>query len=480
MNTDEIQKYVQGRYIGPTEAVWRLFEYSTHKESPTVMHLSIQLLGEQPVYFAEWVDANTLRIQMETARTTLMACFKYNADNEDGRKYLYQEFPAHYTYDAKEKTWHIRKQQPAIGRIYHCNPFMGEKYYLCLLLTTVRGPQSFEHLRIVHGIQYPTFTSACIALGLLADDNEWVQCFTEAIIFVSGHGLCSLFVTALLYGNITDPTILWNTFAEGICDDLKSYLSLHPDIVLQPDLPDIHLDYDLHLLQTALAQYGKRLTDFHMPTALGEWERTAGNSLITEELRWNRDNEAVLARERILQLNLDQKTVFDTVIFTVEKAEPKVFFLQEPAGTGKTHVYKTICNYLQAQGKIVLCCTSFGIAALLLPVGRTSHSRFKIPLDITESSTCNISHNTQLTKLITKTDLIIWDEVPMQHKYYFEVVSGSLNDLRGTGQNTLFGNIPVLLGGDFAQILPVVRRGNRAQTVTACLQQSHMWRYLTV
>lgn len=40
----------------------------------------------------------------------------------------------------------------------------------------------------------------------------------------------------------------------------------------------------------------------------------------------------------------------------------------------------------------VLCCASFGIAALLLPGGRTSHSRFKIPLEITESSMCNI-HN---------------------------------------------------------------------------------------
>ena len=44
----------------------------------------------------------------------------------------------------------------------------------------------------------------------------------------------------------------------------------------------------------------------------------------------------------------------------------------------------------------------------------------------------------------------------------------------------MYSNILVLLGGDFAQILPVVRRGNRAQTVAACLQQSYIWRYLTV
>ena len=68
----------------------------------------------------------------------------------------------------------------------------------------------------------------------------------------------------------------------------------------------------------------------------------------------------------------------------------------------------------------------------------------------------------------------------MQHKYCFEAVSRSLNDLRGTSHDSLFGNIPILLGGDVAQILPVVCRGNRAQTVAACIQQSFIWRHLTV
>ena len=322
--------------------------------------------------------------------------------------------------------------------------------------------------------------SACITLGILADDNEWIQCFTEAIIFASGQGLRSIFVTALLHGDITDPAELWNTFAESICDDLKHYLSLHPEFILQPNLLNIHLDYGLHLVQTALAQYGKCLNDYHLPLPVGGWERTYGNSLIAEELDWNRESEGVLARARIQQLNTEQKIAFDTIINSIEQVQPKVFFLQGPAGTGKTHVYNTICNYLRAQGKIVLCCASSGIAALLLPGGRTSHSRFKIPLAITESSTCNISHKTQLGELLTKTDLIIWDEVPMQHKYCFEAVSRTLNDLCGTGPDSLFGNIPILLGSDFAQILPVVRRGNRSQTVAACIQKSFIWHHLTV
>ena len=93
--------------------------------------------------------------------------------------------------------------------------------------------------------------------------------------------------------------------------------------------------------------------------------------------------------------------------------------MQGPAGTGKTFLYKLLCSYFRSKGKIVLCVASSGIAALLLPGGRTSHSRFKIPIMIHESSTCAISPNTRPGGLIKKISLIIWDEVPMQHKYCF-------------------------------------------------------------
>jgi len=48
---DEIKRYLHGRYIGRTEAVWRLFEYSTHGEEPPVMHLQLHLPDQHPIYF---------------------------------------------------------------------------------------------------------------------------------------------------------------------------------------------------------------------------------------------------------------------------------------------------------------------------------------------------------------------------------------------------------------------------------------------
>lgn len=87
----------------------------------------------------------------------------------------------------------------------------------------------------------------------------------------------------------------------------------------------------------------------------------------------------------------------------------------------------------------------------------------------------SITKQSTLAQTLRGTDLIIWDEVPMQHKYCFEVVHRLFVDLRSVTDDALFGGVPIILGGDFAQILPVVPHGSRADIVTACLQKSFIW-----
>lgn len=96
---DEVQRYLQGRYIGPTEAFWPLFEFRMHEDSLSVIHLAIHLPGEQPVYFNPEESTDHLHTQMESARSALIAFFDYNTSNSDERQYLYQDFPIYYTYN---------------------------------------------------------------------------------------------------------------------------------------------------------------------------------------------------------------------------------------------------------------------------------------------------------------------------------------------------------------------------------------------
>ncbi len=70
---------------------------------------------------------------------------------------------------------------------------------------------------------------------------------------------------------------------------------------------------------------------------------------------------------------------------------------------------------------------SSGIAALLLNGGRTTHSRFKIPVQgLNSMSTCYISRDSELVALLQAAALIVWDEVVMMHRHVFEVVNRSL------------------------------------------------------
>lgn len=287
--------------------------------------------------------------------------------------------------------------------------------------------------------------------------------------------MLTLFVTALLFGSVCNPLELWNKFKENICDDLKYYLEKHNLTHLGAGNSDAHIDYGLYLISQMLADSNKSLAQFQLPSSVISWNQDNGNPLLAEEYNYNTEVQAILHNTLLAQMNIQQKHCFDKIISSLNEPTTAQFFLQGPAGTGKTFLYRAICSYIRQQGKVVLCVASSGIAAQLLPGGRTSHSRFKIPLHLNESSICAISSNSQLADLIRSTSLIIWDEVPMQHKYCFEAVNRTLNDIRNTSDNAVFGNIPVILGGDFAQILPVVPRGNRAAIVRACIQQSYLW-----
>ena len=116
-------------------------------------------------------------------------------------------------------------------------------------------------------------------------------------------------------------------------------------------------------------------------------------------------------------------------------------------GTGKTFLYRILCKHFRAQGRIVICVSSSGIAAELFPGGRTSHSRFQIPLMLIEKSMTMITGDSNTAELICQAGLIIWDEVPMQSKYCFEAVHWSLCDIC-SNRNHLFGGLPAFLGGN--------------------------------
>ncbi|XP_057747990.1 uncharacterized protein LOC130967191 [Arachis stenosperma] len=183
-------------------------------------------------------------------------------------------------------------------------------------------------------------------------------------------------------------------------------------------------------------------------------------------------------------MTTEQKNVYDTIINSVDRGEGGLYFLYGYGGTGKTFIWQTLAAFLHLRGQIVLTVASSSIASLLIPGGRTAHSRFAIPLIVDQFSTCNIRQGSQLAELIVKSKLIIWDEAPIVNKFCFEALDCTMRDLlkivNSNSKNLPFCSKTVVFGGDFRQILPVIPKGSRQDVVNAIINSSYLWDHCKV
>ncbi|KZT57840.1 hypothetical protein CALCODRAFT_540865, partial [Calocera cornea HHB12733] len=212
----------------------------------------------------------------------------------------------------------------------------------------------------------------------------------------------------LQHCNPTEPGLLWTRFKDHICDDLLHQLRRRNPASTQADA----LDYGLYLIDKLLRTQGSSLADDkfngEFPPFRTNWDLLLAehqNRFIAEQLEYDRFELAEEAEGMKDQMNDEQQAAFNAIIQHANHGG--LFWLQGPGGTGKTFVYKAVCAELRAQGKIVLCVASSGIAALLLPGGRTAHSTFKIPIPCHDSSTCTISKNSLLADMLCQASLII-------------------------------------------------------------------------
>ncbi|XP_020972585.1 uncharacterized protein LOC107627278 [Arachis ipaensis] len=208
------------------------------------------------------------------------------------------------------------------------------------------------------------------------------------------------------------------------------------------------------------------------------------NKLIEEELAYDTNeltNTNLYTEQKITH---EQKLVFDEILNAVITDSGGFYFLYGHGGCGKTFIWNGLSSAIRVRGNIVLNVASSEIASLLLPGGRTAHSRFSIPITITDEFTCNIKHGSLKAELLIQSSLIIWDEAPMLNKMCFEALDRTLRDLMSvTNQyktHQPFGGKVIVLGGDFRQILPVILKGNRHDILTSAINSSHLWLFCKI
>ena len=400
---------------------------------------------------------NVISIE-SSSRTMLTEYFTMNSIDPYARNFLYKEFPEFYTWQRNHKTWRQRTKRIQIGRLVAALPAEGERYYLRILLNHVRGATSFDDLRTIDGVVFSTFREATERRGLIEADDSISDCLTEAATFQMPYALRRLFATVLAFCEVTNVRALWNNHFEAMSDDFRRE-NISDEAIEKLVLGDIR--YFLYSV-------GKDIKTFDLPDLLDADDL---DSLEAREL--SEEMSIEVAKEDLeLQatLNNEQQLALDEIMDHVLNQKGKVFFIDGPGGTGKTYLYKALLAKVRSMGLIAIATATSGIAASIMPGGRTAHSRFKIPINVQEDTVCNFSKQSGTAELLRRASLIIWDEVAMKKWQAVEALDRSLQDI--TGCRSQFGGKVIVFGGDFRQVLPVVMSGTRAQIVNATLIKS--------
>jgi hypothetical protein len=125
-------------------------------------------------------DVEKVATRSAISKMILTEWFKTNQESKAARSLTFDQLPQQWVWNRKLKQWTMCKRGFAIGYMYYAHSSSSEHYYLRMLLNYVKGATSYEHLQIVDGTEHDTFKDACIAMGLLVDDNEWHQALEAA------------------------------------------------------------------------------------------------------------------------------------------------------------------------------------------------------------------------------------------------------------------------------------------------------------
>ena len=250
----------------------------------------------------------------------------------------------------------------------------------------------------------------------------------EASLTESSHKMRHLFCIILTFCQPSDPMLLWMNHREDMASDILHQQGLAPEEINERIYNETLLKIEDRLLWLS----GKRLRDFGLPSV----ERESRN----DSYDMQRETSYPIAQlnkimENESKLNDEQKFIYEKFKEAIDNGLGGFWFIDAPGGTGKTFLSTLMLSYVRKNKGIALAVASSGIAATLLPGGRTAHAAFKIPIDLKdEKPTCNLSPSAKEADVIRECALILWDECTMSHKKCFEAVDRLLQDITKTDE----------------------------------------------
>ena len=439
---DEIKAFSEARVTSSASAIWQTLGFPSHKQSPSIIRLGFRLPQETSVVFhpSDSVDEIMEAANSALSRPTeLSSWFLLNQTDVRARTLTYVTVPEHYVYKEKERCW-VRRQRnmgTVLGRLYPVDVSNREAFALRLLLHEVKGCTCVEDIRKVGETQFSTFVEAAMALGIMDNHREWIDCLNQASSKLHPELFRGLFSVILECCQPVDPVSLLSDFFDLLTADIEGSRTVKESALFK------------HL--TACCELDKLGLDVSsFPTLLG--------SDIVDVYHMNEVVSHPTEHIRTSDLTPDQLIVHNAFISSIRQRNTRddandcnVFILLAPAGCGKTFVINSMLQTAHEHGMRVVPCATSALAASLMGHCRTAHTTFKIPMNLDDSTV--IRMNSKHKDFLRSIDAFIWDEVSMAHKWAVDAVDRLLRDLHHNDRP--FGGVSMLFVGDFRQLLPV-------------------------
>ncbi|XP_074342273.1 uncharacterized protein LOC141679760 [Apium graveolens] len=289
------------------EASWRILEFPIHHREPFVQRLYFHLESEQEVRFRDNETLLEIVCQVDPDGIMFIQWLMNNRCEELGRDLTFVKYPLNFGGMHQLSLDFLRKKIDVIGRMVYAHPAAGERYYLRLLLNFVVGPKSFEEIRTVDGVVYPTYKEAYFHRGLLESDKEWHVALGDASLCANVAQLRDSFVTLLVFCEIR----LWGKYWTALADDIeykRRKIYNNPTLTINTgDKQMLALEEHNNLLK----QYGKKNSDYQgLPELNTATTSKYRNELLVEEMMYDRERLRLKVTTNLDRLNQMQHTVF--------------------------------------------------------------------------------------------------------------------------------------------------------------------------
>ena len=142
----------------------------------------------------------------------------------------------------------------------------------------------------------------------------------------------------------------------------------------------------------------------------------------------------------------------------------KNVFLTGPAGSGKTHTINSYIEHLKAHGIGVALTASTGIAATHIG-GVTIHSWSGMGIKdyLSDPDVEALSEKKYLMDRYKNTKVLIIDEISMMSNTMFDSLDRLCRFMKGNFEP--FGGMQIVLSGDFFQLPPIAKPGDKTSFV---------------